>query len=292
VDWPRARAILLAAFAVVNLILAYSIWGTGSVFVGPAVASRQTAQQLRESLLERGLVLPITVTVPRTPNPMRFLYVEAPLTPDSLEWAGEFYGTTPFQRAEIATPSHLRLMVNPETHATELWANATGPAAREVQLDNEELVRKAAEDYLRQIAFMPPGARFSAIYPAGEDRLVAEFVPFFEGVPVYSGYVRVEVSARGIEKVTRLWVVPRYYTDAPPKDVRPASEALLRLAGRLSSTEMLTVKEIQVGYYAGRAFSLAHPDDVHGWDTVPVWRITLDDGQIFYVNAFNGEWES
>ncbi|HWI53914.1 MAG TPA: hypothetical protein VNT01_17380, partial [Symbiobacteriaceae bacterium] len=119
-----------------------------------------------------------------------------------------------------------------------------------------------------------------------------EYVPFFGGLPVYSGYVRAELSAHGVEKVTRFWVVPRNYTGAPAKQVRPPREALLRLAGRLASTKTRTVTDIQLGYYAGRTLSLAQSDEVHGWDTVPVWRITLDGGDTYYINAFNGEWES
>jgi hypothetical protein len=296
VDWPKARAILLAAFTVVNLILAYSIWGPASLPLGVFDSSnQQSARQLREKLLAGGLVLPASVTVPHNPPPMRFLHVEALPTPDFNEWTAEIFGGTAVSgsRSPIGLDDHLKPAIDPDTHATVLWPHATGPAAREVRLDNKEQVQKAADDYLRQIAFFPPGARFSGIVSKPDtDTVTVEYVPFYDELPVYSGYVKVEVSARGIESVSKFWVVPRGYTDAPPKAVRPAEEALLRLAGRFMQVKQSTITDIQLGYYAGRALTQSQSGDIHGWDTIPVWRITLDSGDVYYINAFNGEVET
>lgn len=292
-DWPKARAILLAAFTVVNLILAYSIWGPNSL---PAdltdVQERQTPTQLRSTLIDRGLILPATVTIPRTPGPMQFLHIEWPSTPDYEQWNPEDSLTV-----NSHTPpgmEHLRPLVDPETKATVFRIEATGTAARDLKLDNREQVQRFVDDYLRQVALLPAGARYSGYFPRSEfGRAVVEYVPDYKGFPVYSGYVRAEVSTRGIESITRLWVVPTGYTPAQPKAIRPAGEALLRLAGRLNSNmRPRTVTDIQLGYYAGRALVPTQSGDVHGWDTVPVWRIVLDTGEVYFINAFNGEWES
>lgn len=290
-DWPRARAILLAAFAVVNLILAYSIWGPSNLTPDDSAPQVQSATQLRAMLMDRGLVLPTTVVVPRTPPPMRFLHVESVPTPEMEEWFAALFGET--ARGRTTNLQYLRPVTDPETKAMVIWANALGPAARDVKLDNRDQVLKVAEDYLQHVALMPKDARFGGFYPRKEkDSVMVEFVPYFEGFPVYSGYARVEVSSRGVESVTKLWVMPRGYTDAPPKAVRPAGEALLRLAGRLSGLTPRTITDIQLGYYAGHALASAESGDVHGWDTVPVWRFILDNGDVYYINAFNGEWES
>lgn len=293
-DWPKARAILLAAFAVVNLILAYSIWEPSSQSMElTSTVGPQSVQQLREKLLAGGLVLPLSVTVPRTPAPMRFLRVEAQPTPEFAEWSAALFGSEPSGPFIPSRLAHLKPALDPDTHATVFWPHATGAAAREVHMDNLEQVQSAAEDYLRQAALMPPGARFSRIYPGeSPDTQVVEFVPYFDGMPVYSGYVRVQVSPRGTEQVSVLWVVPRGYTEAPAKAVRPPEEALLRLAGRFIGVKQSTITEVQLGYYAGRALSIDQGGDVHGWDTIPVWRITLDSGDVYYINAFNGELES
>jgi hypothetical protein len=283
VDWPRARAILLAAFAVVNLMLAYTIWGPNASIPGPLAASQQQSiMQLRQTLSGQGLVLPSHLTIPRTPEPMRFLRVELPATPVLERGPGELsHG-----------PQNIQPEVDPETQALVYRPAARGLAAREVRLDNTDQVWKAAEEYLRAMGLFPSNAHFSGVFHRPDrETVVVEYVPQYDGLPVYSGYVRVELSAKGIETVTTFWVLPRHYTQAPPKEVRPAGEALLRLAGRLTGAKPRTVTSIQLGYYGGRPFTMSQTDAIHGWDTVPVWRITLDSGETYYINAFNGELE-
>lgn len=292
-DWPRARAILLAAFAVVNLILAYSIWGPSGLTADLTdMPHFQTPSQLRSTLAERGLILPVSISIPRTPAPMQFLHVEWPPTPAYTEWNAE--DSIGGQNLTWSV-EHLRPTRDPSTMATVFWLDAKGTAARELDLENSEQVRRFADDFLRQLALLPPGARLSGVFPRSDKgTVVVEYVPYFDELPVYSGYVKVELSQRGIESISILWVIPRGYTEAPPKAIRPAGEALLRLAGRLSTTSVKprTVTEIQLGYYAGRALVPTQSGDVQGWDTVPVWRIVTDTGEAYFINAFNGEWES
>ncbi|HYF92959.1 MAG TPA: hypothetical protein VD969_12030 [Symbiobacteriaceae bacterium] len=295
-DWPKARAILLAAFTVVNLILAYSVWGPTALFPGQTDTPQgQTLEQFRETLSNWKLTLAPNVLLPRTPDPMRFVRVEFQPTPDLMKWSSELSGVAPDMsgRDDLAAAESLQPHINPQTQAMEYFPLAKGLAARSVTLTESREVTALAEDYLRVMSLFPVGARFSGTTENKEKgTVIVEFVPFFDNRPVYSGYVRAEISSRGVEKVTRFWVVPRSYTEAPAKQVRPASEALLRLAGRLASTKPRTVTDIQLGYYAGQPLSPAQSDDVHGWDTVPVWRITLDGYELYYINAFNGEWES
>jgi hypothetical protein len=296
VDWARARAYLLTAFLVVNLILAYSIWGPTAML--PYLSEEpqdQTYEEFRETLANRKLVVPVTLSLPRTPAPMRFLRVESPPTPDFLQWAFEINAITRRNDAhdDMALVESLRPTIDPQTKAVSYFPRATGTAAHEMKLDNREHVIRVAEEYLRLMALLPADARVASVTEnRNTGTVTVEFCPLFDGIPVFSGYVRVEMSPRGVEKVSRFWVEPREYAESAPKQVRPAREALLRLAGRLASARVRTVTEIQLGYYAGRTLSLAQSDDVHGWDTVPVWRITLDGGETYYINALNGEWES
>jgi hypothetical protein len=295
VDWPRARAILLAAFIMVNLLLAYSLWSPGGLPGLSAASEPRQIEQLRARLFERGLVLPNAVSVPRSPEPLRFLYVEYRPTPGLAAIGSEFSGKVPPTSVFTARHAWMSPSFDPATQVVLYRPQADRTAEREVRLDNRQQLIQAAEEFLSQESLMPARAVFSAILPqAGTENVLVEFVPEYEGFPIYSGYTRVEVSPRGIETVAIFWVEPRGYTEALPKAVRPASEALLRLAGRLevSGQARDTIAMIQLGYYAGRSLTVTQTDEIQGWDTVPVWRITLDSGAIYYINALNGEWES
>lgn len=294
-DWPRARAILLAAFMMVNLLLAYSLWSPGGLPGLSAASEPRQIEQLRGRLFERGLVLPNAVSVPRSPEPLRFLYVEYRPTPGLATGGSESSGVVPPESALIARHAWMSPHFDTTTQAVIYHPQADGTAEREVRLDNRQQVVQVAEEFLSLESLMPDRAVFSAILPQpGTENLLVEFVPEYEGFPIYSGYIRVEISQRGIETVVIFWVEPRGYTEALPKAVRPASEALLRLAGRLEASGHArdTITMIHLGYYAGRSLTVTQTDDIQGWDTVPVWRITLDSGAIYYINALNGEWES
>lgn len=287
-DWRRARTILLIAFAVVNLLLVDALRGDGETF--PTLlgsVSRSQEQQLRVRLADRGLVLPAGMGLPKTPPPMGFLRVEyrPDLTFRLLQLAYS-------QGKDFDILSIPRL--DPATEAIVYRPQARGDAAREVRLENRGQVRQVAEDFLRARGLLPVGAVFSGVFPQADGRLMVEFVPQYGEVPIFSGYVRVWVSDRGIEEIAQFWITPLGLKEAAPKAVRPAAEALLRLAGHLeqAGNGSRTIADIQLGYYSGPLATGSVAEGVNSWETVPVWRITLDDGQQYYVNAFNGEFES
>lgn len=299
-DWTRARAILLVAFTVVNLVLAYSIWGPDSnlpALAGPS--DRVQTEQLRFRLAERGLVLPPGVLIPTTPPPMRFLRVEYRLDLNFWQLRVEPFrrGVTqvePQRQAFEGTSGNPEPTLDPQSMAIIYEPHAQGPAAMEVNLENRSQIRQTVEDYLTYQLLMPPDAQLSGIFrPEGKGTIV-EYVPNYQGFPVYSGYIRAELSPSGVEKVVQFWVKPLGYKDTPPKAVRPAAEALLRLAGHLERTgeRVRTILDVRLGYYSGLSVTMPMADGVGSWDTVPVWRITLDNGMVYYINAFNSELES
>lgn len=298
-DWTRARAILLIAFAAVNLVLTYSLWGPESSLPSLAEPSnRVQTEQLRARLSDRGLVLPPGVLIPSTPPPMRFLRVEyAPdLTFSQLQSESFRRGLLPVdpeRKGFEGLSGNPEPTLDPETRVIIYRPAATGPAAREVNLDSKTEVRGAAEEYLRYQLLMPQNAILSGVFHR-DNQMMVEFVPYYQAFPVYSGFIRVDLSERGIEQVRQFWVQPVGYKEMQPKAVRPAAEALLRLAGHLERTgeRIRTIIDVRLGYYSGPSLTVPVAEGISAWDTVPVWRITLDNGMVYYINAFNGELES
>lgn len=274
-DWPRARAILLVAFAVINGLLAYAVWG-------PPVTTGQTAigrgdpahfQAVRARLTELGLDL--AVAIPQSPSLMpQFLRVEYDMTSQTASGAGEPVGRPQVERA---------------TGAREFHPQAQGTAAREVRLDNKQAVRQAAEEYLRTEGLYRVDTRYTRTYSAGDGLTGVEFIQVFQGFPVFSGYCRVIVSRFGIEAVEERWAKPHSFR-GEQKAVLAPTEALLRVAGHVGVAPGRTFTEIELGYYAGRPLGGAE-GSAYAEDLVPVWRIALDTGDLFHINAFTGELE-
>jgi len=277
---------LLVAFTVVNLILAFALWGPeGEMITFNRPSARSQLVQLRTTLDERGLILPSGVTVPDTPGPMRFLRVEYQPDPEKPGGASEL------SKGGTDLPDFMTRF-DPTTRETTLEPLRV-PSSPAVDPADRTTVRQVAEAFLQEHQFLPADARFSGIFAAAEGAVV-EFAPHYQGLPVYSGYLRVYLTPGGVERVVKHWVAPVGYKEGPAKAVRPAAEALLRLAGRLEQEDghVRTILDVQLGYYSGPSVTVSAADEISAWETVPVWRITLDNGLVYYVNAFNGELES
>lgn len=278
-DWARARVILLVAFTAVNLSLAYLLWGESARgLIADHGGSRVELDQLRVDLLQRGVELDPSVVLPPTPQPMRFLRVvhqPATLPPDLILNGAGF-------------------SVDSQSGLIGFQPGAKGPAARELKLENRGTVTQFAQEYGHSINLLPPEAQMTGIYPLESGMLRVEYAPIFNGSPVFAGFVWIDLSPRGVEAISRFWVIPEGLKEGTAKAVRPAQEALLRVADELQANKASErrVIEVRLGYYAVPATVGSPTSLVRAWDTVPVWQVRMADGRRYHVNAFNGQLES
>jgi hypothetical protein len=278
-DWARARLILLVAFTAVNLSLSYFIWGVdGTSGLTASRDSRQQLDKLRVDLAQRDVHLAPSVTIPPTPEPMSFLrVVHRPVSPTAVQ-----------------NPEGASLLVDPHTGVLTFRPSARGQAAREIKLENRAQVQQVALEYTRSTNLLPAEAQFLGLYPQPRTGFLrAEYAPTFGGLPIFSGYVWVDISPRGIETITRFWVEPEGLKEGSAKAVRPASEAILRVADLLAKGDgERVITGVRLGYYAGPAIAGSLSSLIRAWDVVPVWQIRVGDSRIYYVNAFNGQIEN
>jgi hypothetical protein len=300
VDWPQARSILLVAFTLVNLLLGYSIWGPTGIFPElTGLPHNEQVLQIRLTLLERGFEL--AAPLPVTPERLPFLRIEYRPTLVIDHFTNELFGTPSFLDIDVrprvfdGAQGWVEPLYDPQSQVISYQPGATGVAARSWRLENKEQVQSEVSDFLRTQHILPKDAQFHGIYPKpNSGNYIVEYFPWYQNFPVFSGYLRVEVSVDGIESISKFWIQPLRYKDDQYKAVRPAAEALLRLVGHLERTgnRRRVISDIRLGYYAGRALIPLQSDSINRWDTVPVWRIQLDTGDVYYINAFNGEFES
>lgn len=278
-DWARARLILLVAFTAVNLSLAYLLWGGAARgLMADHATSRGERDRVQIELATRGVQLDPAVIIPPTPQPMSFLRVfhqPATLTTDTIE----------------GSP----VSVDSQTGMLTVRPSGKGAAGRELKLENLNQAQQFATEYGRSVNLLPPEAQVSGMYIQPRSGFLrVEYTPVWNGLPVFAGYVWIDLSTRGVETITRFWVTPEGPKEAATKAVRPAQEALMRVADQLQSTGATDRKitEVRLGYYAGPAIAGAPSSLIRAWDTVPVWQVRVGETQVYYVNAFNGQLES
>jgi len=103
----------------------------------------------------------------------------------------------------------------------------------------------------------------------------------YENYPLYAGYVHVSVFNKKPE------IIQFYRLDVlgfaeQKREVIPSSTALLRfLESYERNRQEKSIVDFSLGYYS-------HEYDAERWEIPPVWRIRLNNGEIYYINAFTG----
>jgi hypothetical protein len=288
VDWHKARAILIAAFTLVNAFLAYQLWGGSARQAGSLVPSLPAQlQEVRDRLAVGDIQL--AATIPTAVPPLTFLRVRRPET-DSDALVGGFFGAQDrlVVRTEgntvVARHGSEDLKLSPR--GTLVYRNQGLSAGAGDGGFDRGAARQKAEEFLRERYPLPADARPDFAIPIGDgSRYKVEYFQQREGLPVFSGRISLIVSAAGVEQMSADWLILEGAGGASKK-VIPATEALLRLAGHLEAEDEQGVifESIQLGYY-----SPAY--DAEEWDVPPVWRVRTATDETYYINAFTGELE-
>lgn len=288
-DWPRARAILLLTFLLVNAFLAWRLWGGGAV--RPLPESGLAALQVSETrvrLAEQGFRLEAD---PKPHPPVRPLLR---LGPPGEERQGRVVTRLVAVRRE---PGDL---VWRQDGGAVVWTGGSpwGKPPR----SGPRGAREAAEAFLRAADLASVADLTwsrSQLLPGG---YAVEFVPLRGGLPVYAGWVRVSVGPGGVTRA-QVFLPEMEEVRGELKGVLAPTEALLRLAGHLAAAPAVgaaapagplgaghggrngraTFTDVALGYYAPR------PPGARSWDAVAVWRVLTGAGDVYYVNAFTGE---
>lgn len=298
-DWPKAKAYLIAAFLLLDIFLAVRFRPDAYRDLPVVLPVRASPEaRTKERLAEKGIVLlgPISA---RQNEPMRNLVVRfADPRADRLAAAllqnpqGAGVTRLPGPPAGVLFESEKESLTVVED-GLMLYDRRNLQAIRQVRPLDPKGARSDAEDLVRRIAGLWPAVEFDAIWPAGSDPPVYRvlFTQKYEGRPVFAGYLGVEVGADGVRSVRGLALRPERPA-GEPRTPRTAEEALTALrsalAGRgsLPEGEKLVIARADLGYY-GRI-----PKDwAKEWELSPVWRFVTKDGQVFYISAFAGEGE-
>jgi len=285
VDWQQARRLLLLTFTAVNVVLALALWlPPFSQPITQLWLGQFREREVRNQLAAQGFRL--EAPLPRAERVRPFLRVSPPAPAVIQELADRLTrlagtGSAP---GGWGAPA---VLVQP---GGIVQFRPGRPWGAPVRLENPGAVRQAAEAFLRAGGIQAVRMlRMARIYYTPAGRAVVEYVPVYEGVPVFAGYLRVFLGQEGVEEVAAFFPTPEGFR-GDPKGVLDPGEALLRLAGYLkvnpSTRGGTTFTGVELGYYAPPSVSAS------SWETYAAWRVLTATGEVYYVNAFTGEVEA
>lgn len=292
-NWPKAKALLIAAFALIDIFLAYQVWtkaqrqDTGRYLATSRFQVEEALQQLARAGVSVG------IEIPRQAEATEWLMVSRPaLDKDRLEARFFPEGTPVIRRVQaergtrtyfLGLSSELSVFEDGSLKFKRYGINATpGPAAV-----GDARAKEEALAFAKVFGGLPVDAVADpVVYDAEAGLYRVAYHQVYQGRAHYGARLTVLVTgdgrASGLEEV---WPEPLGF-EGPKRTLLPASDALLRLAGSLPPRrpQNVQVVDIGLGYYS-RSY------DSDRWAEPPVWRIRLGDGSVYHVNAYTGQLE-
>ncbi len=281
----RAKMILIIAFAGLNLFLAYHLFWPDFGRLTRVAISADDLRTLEQLLNESNYYL--NSNLDRSVRTGNFITVSTALDFQRkvllrfLQEGAEFSHSeqATFYRKEektaiIQSTGLIRVMYTPPMKIIE---NGASFEQREV--------RAQVESFLTEQQLKPPGAVYNTLTIDDDGDYVLDYYQEIDGLAVYAGHLKVKLTGDRLKSVDIYWLSPVEREPAQEMEVINAAEALSNLVRALGpSEEPQYITNMTLGYFSGEY-------DAEKWEIPPVWRIIMQSGKIYYINAFTGNLE-
>lgn len=284
-DFRRAKLILIAAFAILDAFLFWRVSADARLAapVGGTVSARVLALEGVELELPRAGRLPsdsqlvsllsVRLAQPDAKALVASLYRGRPVQTSRFPPKGQAQAET-FQTARERLAVLRDGVIQYQRIVPSLTAGPIDPAT----------ARRQSDAFIPRLGGFPPGAAFDyAGRVVGSALYEVDYVEVYDGLPLFPGYLDVGVDAHGVVSVRRYWL--HVASPAGPKRATiGAAQAVLQLAADVhaSADHRLRVADVRLGYYG------LNTTAARQWQLVPVWRVRLAGGGIYYINAYTG----
>ncbi len=153
-----------------------------------------------------------------------------------------------------------------------------------LETEDHDLVSQV-EEMLSAYGFMPDDAVFDYIHAADDDIIILHYFQHFSDRNAFSGQMKVILESDTLAAMELYWLQPIEREFEREVELISPAEALNNLVKELGKADNTrTIEHVEPGYFSGEY-------DAEKWDIPPVWRITLDGNEHFYINAFTGNLE-
>lgn len=281
----RAKVILIIAFACLNLFLGYHLfWPDFGRLTQVAVSAEDISQldlmlnqnnYFFEGTIDRSIQTGIFMTVSTSLDFRRQVLLKF------LQEGAQFSNTedgTYYRKddktAIIQSSGLIRVIYTPPFK----------PDLNLAGLDQREL-RSHIEQFLREQQLMPEGAVFDYLETTEAGDITLHYYQAVDNCPIFAGHLRVTIEETSIKSVEIYWLNPVESEPSREMEVITAPAALSNFVRDMGpSAEPQIISDVSLGYFSGEY-------DAEKWEIPPVWRIILQEGQIYYINAFTGNIE-
>ncbi|KXG76558.1 hypothetical protein AN618_15890 [Fervidicola ferrireducens] len=151
------------------------------------------------------------------------------------------------------------------------------------ELDEKKAV-EIAERFIKEHGGLPEYASLNYVkYDPEIGGYIVEYMGNYKGFFVANSYIRLSVTPHGVVNFQRNFLKPIAFK-GKRRQVIPPLTAVLKVDAERKSGAPMVVKKVEQGFYSQFY-------NAERWLAAPVWKVELNNGEVYYVNAYTGELE-
>ncbi len=277
-DWSKAKNILIIAFIITNILLAYVLINSRTTNV--PIVGDDFIKDVKGFLLEKNIKLAVDIpkNIPSLPL-FRIKYEMYNPEDIAYRFLGKDYTTETIKGYEYYTNGNEKIAVKDSNeiiyennNTNSIYNNLTPKKAEHL-----------AKDFIKDKGFSDEDCKLSIINYEGQVYYV-EYTKVIDGFYFEKSYMRFTISSYGITKFERYWIESAEPDESTTVTVMSAPRALLKLL-TMEEAHGKTIEEIAICYYLDpqKHIGVNDPNNTKGGKTTPAWRIIFDDGTKIFL---------
>ncbi|MDN5331400.1 MAG: hypothetical protein PWP45_625 [Tepidanaerobacteraceae bacterium] len=280
-DWKKAVWILAISFFVLNIVLFANLYI--KTMPGQGFRLEEDQQQAVETYLEsRGIKL--ETQLPPQGEPMPFLEVgKESFKPEELIkmfFPGGIAEVEDIQGGKKYTAGGRHLFL---TDRGSIIFEDSERTESFMRLDEKKAV-EIAEQFIKSHGGLPEYASLNYVkYDPKIGGYVVEYVGRYKGFFIANSYIRLSVTPYGVVNFQRSFLKPVSFK-GKRREVIPPLTALLKVEVERKAGTPMVIKKVEQGFYSQFY-------NAERWLAAPVWKVEINTGEVYYVNAYTGELE-
>ena len=274
-DWSKAKNILIIAFIITNLFLIFNIQSNLYENNSLSVLKDRNIEDIVSILADRNIR--VEAEVPRTLLQMPVLDVEYET----------YNGEKLAQRFGLEeTPSQTNSQEQIDVTNNKIIIYKNNSRVLRIKELNEKKAREEAERFIKDHGYMRPDVEYWNTFSEGEQYEVI-FKQKYKGYFLEVSYMRLIVTRAGVTEFERTWLKPLNLGERK-NEIMPATKALLKVLNVLEDREQETIiTEISLGYlFDPSKISLTNWENIKSGRALPAWRMTLENGETIFIDAY------
>ncbi|GEM_PF-502704 len=287
-DISKAKNIMIFVFLGLNIFLVYQLIIPLWTGIGVSVAEEEI-KGMEELLAENNYQL--NTSVPKRIKSRAFVTVNPPEV-DPGEIKRKFYEEEKPDESEVEN----KIVFETEEMLLEIYNNGycryilkDMPLLKAEQFREEKPekeIMQIAEEFLQDHNIDLNDDVKEEVNKIHINEYHVNFYKKIRNIPIYSCFLRVIIQSGKVVEFSSYWKQVFFMDREQEMETIPATAAITRLVEELGpAPQKRTIEKIDLGFFSKEY-------EAEQWDVPPVWRIVLNNQEVYYINAFIGTIEA